>query len=115
MTSGSGPEKRSARTAGEFLWPVLGLLSLVPLLWACRGAPLGTPVADDYFFLAALNFQPLDPLNSMGVAYYWRPLSRQLYFGCLGPILISAPWAVVLLHLALLLGIFLLLYRTLRH
>src|SRR6266516_18729 len=46
----------------------------------------GTTVLDDYAFLDRLTFQhPLDPFDSMAGAFYWRPLSRQLYFSLIGP------------------------------
>src|SRR5437773_122574 len=85
-------------------WLLAVPLALVALLVACRGAPLGTAVADDYSFLARLAFQkPLDPFDSMGATYYWRPVSRQLYFSLVGPWLLAAPWVDALIH-ALLLG-----------
>jgi hypothetical protein len=94
---------------------MVGLLALGALVWACRGAPLGTPVVDDYSFLDRLAFQrPLDPFDSMGASYYWRPLSRQLYFSLVGPWLIAAPWGAAALHAALLLGLYAALYFTCR-
>ena len=47
----------------------------------------------------------------MGAAYYWRPLSRQLYFSLVGPWLLAAPWGAVLLNALLLTGTAALLYR----
>jgi hypothetical protein len=80
-----------------------------------RGSPLGTPVADDYAFLARLRFQhPLDLFDSMGASYYWRPLSRQLYFSLVGPWLLAAPWGAALLHGVLMLGTAAVLYRAAR-
>jgi hypothetical protein len=34
----------------------------------------------------------------MGAAFYWRPLSRQLYFSLIGPSLLAAPWLAAVLH-----------------
>jgi membrane peptidoglycan carboxypeptidase len=49
------PRVRPARR-GSPAW--LGVVAaLVVLLWACRGAPLGVAVADDYSFLDRLHFQ----------------------------------------------------------
>ena len=88
-----------------FAWPWVIPLALLALAFACRGAPLGTAVADDYSFLARLAFQkPLDGFDSMGATYYWRPLSRQFYFTLVGPWLLEAPWVAVALH-ALLIGV----------
>ena len=108
------PEMRPNRAVPAFAVWILGVLALAPLLWACRGAPLGTAVADDYFFLADRAFGAFDPLSSMGVAYYWRPVSRQLYFGVVGPFLVAAPWSAVLLHAALLVALFALLHSLFR-
>lgn len=94
---------------------VLGALGLMALLWACRGAPLGAAVADDYSFLYRRAFQhPLDPFDSMGAAYYWRPLSRQAYFSLVGGWLLRAPWAVAGVNALLLLALFAVLYRVAR-
>ena len=69
---------------------------------ALRGAPLGTAVADDYAFLARLAFQrPLDPFDSMGAAFYWRPVSRQLWFALFGAWLERAPWLAAALQAAM--------------
>ncbi len=95
--------------------PALLALAALCLLWACRGAPLGTPVADDYSFLARLRFQhPLDPFDSMGATFYWRPVSRQLYFSLIGPWLLRAPAAAAAVHVALLVVIAAVLYRCMR-
>src|SRR5262245_6657059 len=89
----------------EAVWLLAVPLALVALLIACRGAPLGTAVADDYSFLARLVFQrPLDPFDSMGATYYWRPISRQLYFSLVGPWLLAAPWGDAVVR-PLLLGV----------
>lgn len=101
-----------ARPAPAWLWPALLAVALAALLWSVRGAPLGTPVADDYAFLARLRFQrPLDIFDSMGAAYYWRPLSRQLYFSLVGPWLVAAPWGAALLNTLILAATAGLLYR----
>ena len=82
---------------------------------ACRGAPLGTPVLDDYSFLDRVTFQhPLDPFDSMGGAFYWRPLSRQLYFSLMGPWLLTAPRAVAALHVLLLVALYAAIFRSAR-
>ncbi len=96
-------------------WLLAIPLAFVALLIACRNAPLGSAVADDYSFLARLVFQkPLDVFDSMGATYYWRPLSRQLYWSLVGPWLLAAPWAAALLHGALIAGIAALAYRISR-
>jgi hypothetical protein len=85
------------------------------LMWSCHGALPGTAVADDYSFLHSLAFgRPLDWFGSMGATYYWRPLSRQLYFSLLGPGLLNAPWTAAATHAALLLALAILLHRIAR-
>src|SRR5204863_5506824 len=59
------PDSRAALS--DRAWLLAGPLALVMLLLACRGAPLGVPVADDYTFLYTLRFQhPLDLFSPMG-------------------------------------------------
>src|SRR5437773_1805907 len=100
---------------GTRLLPWLGGLGIAALLWSCRGYRPGVPVADDYSFLARLEFQkPLDPFDSMGASYYWRPLSRQLYFSLVGPWLLAAPWVDALIHALLLGAIGVLVFRVTR-
>ena len=97
------------------VWLGIGGLTILALLWACRGYPPGVPVADDYAFLARLTFQrPLDWFDSMGATYYWRPLSRQLYFSALGGTLFEAPWRSALVHVAVLLVTYVALWRVAR-
>ena len=92
------------------------MAALATLFWACRGAPLGVPAADDYDYLHALRFEhPLDLLGPMGSSWYWRPLSRQLYFAVLDGSFFSAPWFVAAVHGALLAAFFGFAYRAARH
>jgi len=93
----------------------VGVASLVALLWASRGALLGVPAADDYDYLAALRFErPLDWLGPMGSIWYWRPLSRQLYFTALDGAFFQAPLVVAAVHALLLAALFVLAYRAAR-
>jgi hypothetical protein len=95
---------RPARVPG-IVWLLALPLALGALVFACRGAALGTAVADDYSFLHRLAFQrPLDAFDSMGATYYWRPVSRQLYFSLVGRWLLTAPWVAALLHALILCG-----------
>jgi len=94
------------------LWLGTLVLASAALAYSLRDAPLGIPVADDYAFLDRLKFQrPLDPFDSMGGAFYWRPLGRQAYFAAIGPFLFTAPWIVPLVHGAALVLVSLLLAR----
>jgi len=95
-------------------WLALGAASILVLWFACRGALFGVPVADDYDFLYWQRFHPFTIWDSMGTAYYWRPVGRQLYYGLVGPILFHAPWLVAVLHGALLLGTAWFMYRIAR-
>jgi hypothetical protein len=98
--------KSQTGSHGGRAWVALAAASLAVLFWACRGASLGVAVADDYAFLGWLRFRPFDVFDSMGAAYYWRPVTRQLYFSLVGPWLIHGAWAAVTLHAALLLALF---------
>lgn len=112
-----GPRTREApASSGPRLpWGLLGALGILALLFAARTPTLGMPAADDYAFLTRLAFQhPLDLFGSMGADFYWRPLSRQLYFSLVGPWLLRAPWAAAALHVALLLALYAVLYRIVR-
>ncbi len=95
-------------------WLVCGGLALLVLLWTCRGYPRGIPVADDYSFLAWRAFHPLDLFDSMGATYYWRPLSRQLYFSVFGRTLLEAPWIAAFAHAGMLLLTYAALWRIAR-
>lgn len=76
--------------------------ALAVLAWSLRGAPLGAPVADDFEFLARTTLHPApDFLDTMGASYYWRPLSRQVWFPLVTPLLLAAPGAVAAIHVAL--------------
>jgi hypothetical protein len=110
------PARKSTRIhIPERDWLAAGLLALIALLWACRGAPLGTAVADDYSFLYHLAFHhPLDPFDSMGATYYWRPLSRQIYFSAVSGWLIHASWAALTINATVLAALFLTLFSAAR-
>jgi len=108
------PALEGLRAPPRLGW-LVGAVALAALLFACRGAPLGVPAADDYDYLYTLRFEhPLDFWGPMGSDWYWRPLSRQLYFLAVGPGLFPAPWLVPVLHGALLAILFALVYRTAR-
>jgi hypothetical protein len=115
---GAPARRRAAEHGGarEWAWPAAaGALGFAALLFSTRGAPLGTPAADDYYYLYALAFRPLDVFDSMGSPIYWRPLSRQLYFLLTGHWMVTAPAGIAVLHAVLLALLFVLLYRSARH
>jgi hypothetical protein len=86
------------------------------LAWASRNALPGTPVADDYQFLARVRLAaPLDFFDGGGFAYYWRPLTRQVYYSALGDALLASPALVGALHGLALVGLAFLLWRIGRH
>lgn len=86
------------------------------LAWSCRGALSGIPLADDFAFLERIRFsRPLDFFDSMGAAYYWRPISRQLYFLLMSPLLLSQPRWAAAIHVGLLLILAALVFRIARH
>jgi len=78
------------------------LAAAAALAWSLRGAPLGTPVADDFEFLHRVTFgYDTGLLGSMGASWYWRPLSRQAWFTLASPLLLAAPGVVAAIHAAL--------------
>jgi hypothetical protein len=87
---------------------------VLPLALAMRGAPWGEPVAEDFDFLRRALFEHGTLLDGGGSQAFWRPVPFQLYYAVFGRLILSAPAAVTVVHLALLsLGAFL-LYRALR-
>ncbi len=96
-------------------WTTILVAGVLAVLLAARSAPLGSPVADDFGFLShALLRPPPDWLDGGGSPLYWRPLSRQLYYQLLGPLMLSWPLGVALFHAALLATSAVLLHRSLR-
>ena len=115
MPAYSRTEAQSRPARSDFTWLAFGGAVLAALLWTCRGAPFGVPVADDYLFLARVRFQhPLEWFDSMGAAWYWRPVSRQLYYSALAPALLRAPWIAAALHVVLLAALYVVLFRIAR-
>ena len=115
-TPGSGAPRAVPPRPDRRPWWLLGALAILPLLWASRSAVLGTPVADDYLFLALLQRDPApDVFGPMGAAYYWRPVGRQLYYVLLGPWLPDNAWLGPLVAALLLLVLYAALYRIARH
>lgn len=96
-------------------WAWLVLLGVLPLALKLAGAPVGEPVAEDFDFLRrALLTGDRSLLDGGGSLSFWRPLAHQVYYQALGPLILAAPRAVAAIHLALLAGGGLLLYRALR-
>ncbi len=94
---------------------LLVALAVVPTLLMLRGAPVGQPVLDDHWFLHRLAFGgPLGWLDGMGHEFYWRPLTRQLDFLLVAPLLDRAPWAIAAIHATLLALAGVLLYAAFR-
>lgn len=113
------PERRSAeQPAGfsrEFPWALAVVLGVLPLALKLLGSVPGEPVAEDFDFLRrALLTSDRSLLDGGGSQSFWRPLSHQLYYLALGPLILRAPGVVAALHLALLAAGALLLYRALR-
>ncbi len=91
------------------------MLLVLPLLLHARGAALGEPVADDFDCLYRVRFAPgLSLFDGYGSAFYWRPLSRQIYFAALAPVMTAHPALIATLHALLLALTTLFLHRALR-
>jgi tetratricopeptide (TPR) repeat protein len=96
-------------------WALATALAVVPLLVRCAGAPLGEAVAEDFDFLRRSLFSGMGSLlDGGGSSAFWRPVAHQVYYAALGPLIVSRPLAVAMLHVALLLAGSLLVYRALR-
>jgi len=96
-------------------WALATALAVVPLLARCAGAPLGEPVAEDFDFLRRSLFSGVGSLlDGGGSSAFWRPLAHQVYYAALGPLIVSHPLVVAMLHVALLLAGSLLVFAALR-
>src|SRR5580765_7127094 len=96
-------------------WALATALAVVPLLVRCAGAPLGEAVAEAFDFLRRSLFIGVGSLlDGGGSTAFWRPLAHQVYYAALGPLIVSQPLVVALLHVLLLLAGSLLVYGALR-
>ncbi len=96
-------------------WAWLALGALVPLVLHSLGAQLGEPAAEDFDFLhRALLERRHTLLDGGGSLAFWRPLSQQVYYSLLGPLMLWHPRAIAAIHVLLLGLATLLVYRTLR-
>jgi hypothetical protein len=96
-------------------WAWLCLLAPLPLLVHSLGAPLGQAVAEDFDFLHRALFSRLDLLDGGGSNAFWRPLSHQLYYVALAPVILDHPGLVATLHFLLLGLSSVLIYRAFWH
>lgn len=112
--SGSAPAEGTG-SGREWPWVLAVVLSVLPLAWACRGAPFGVPIADEFDHLYWLLFSPsLNPFDAMGSPFYWRPVGRQLYYVVTSPLFFGAQWSIALLHGALFALLGVVVYRVAR-
>lgn len=95
-------------------WAWACLLAVLPILIHSWGALLGEPAADDYDFLYRALLNGGSWFDGGGSVIYWRPISRQLYYTVLGPLMLTHPRTLALLHAVLLAAAALLIYRALR-
>ena len=116
--SAAAPARTPAAAAPPFVrdpWALATALAVIPLLVRCTGAPLGEAVAEDFDFLRRSLFTGMGSLlDGGGSSAFWRPLAHQVYYAALGPLIVSQPLVVALLHALLLLAGSLLVYRALR-
>lgn len=104
-----------ARAVWRDRWLWLAALAVVPVLFQMRGAPLGVPVADDFDYLHRVALSGVHTLlDGCGSIFYWRPLSRQIYFEALWRLILDAPAVVAVLHALVLAATTVLLYRAFR-
>jgi hypothetical protein len=96
-------------------WLWASLLALLPLLAHAWGAPFGEPVAEDFDFLYRIVFtHDRSLLDGGGSTAFWRPLSFQIYYQTMAPLILDHPWAVGVLHGVLLALGTVFAYRMLR-
>src|SRR5215813_10643063 len=85
---------RPSAALARLPWALLCVLAPLLLLAHSLGAPLGQAVAEDFDFLHDALFSSLDLLNGGGSASFWRPISHQLYYRLLSPLILDHPGAV---------------------
>jgi hypothetical protein len=96
-------------------WAWVSVLAVIPLVLHSLGAPLGEPFADDFDYLKRTLLEGGGSFfDGCGSVLYWRPLGRQVYYGLLGPLIVTRPGFVAALHVLALALASLLLYRALR-
>lgn len=96
-------------------WAWVAAAPVLLMVARALGAPLGEPFADDFTFLRhALFGEGWNLLDGGGAVIYWRPLSRQGYFGLLAPLMLDHPRWLAALHAGLLATASVLIYRGLR-
>ena len=110
MTTIPRGERAASRLDPWALAPAAAALLPLLKLW---GAPVGEPVADDYDFLHHALLAPGRLLDGGGALIYWRPLARQIYYAAAGPLMLSHPLAIALLHVLLLAASAVLIQRAL--
>src|SRR5207247_4738644 len=73
-------------------WALVSVLSVLPLLARCIGAPLGEAVAEDFDFLRRSLLSGMGSLvDGGGSTAFWRPLAHQVYYAALGPLIVAHP------------------------
>jgi hypothetical protein len=106
---------QTGKFSSERIWCAAAVSSVLVLLWTCRHAPLGVPAADNYYFINWLKFhKPLSLWDTMGIGWYWRPITRQLYYTIFESTLFAHPWvsaAINVVVFGMLVGV---LYRISR-
>jgi hypothetical protein len=90
------------------------VLGLVPLVFHSLGGRLGEPAADDWDFVTYALFRPFSFFDGGGSSAFWRPLTHQVYYRLIAPMLPMHAGVVPAVHGVLLLLITLVLYRMLR-
>ena len=111
--AGEAPPAAPPSWRDPWLW--LSVLGVLPLVLHSLGAPLGEAVAEDFDFIrhnVLLGRHSL--LDGGGSHAFWRPVSHQLYYTLLGPLILEHPRVVAAIHVAVLALTAALLYRTLR-
>lgn len=102
-------------SGGRDRWLPVALLALVPLVLHTLGAPLGEPAAEDWDFLhQALLAGGSSFFDGGGSSAFWRPLPHQVYFALAGPLMLSRPLALGVLHLLALALTAVLIHRAAR-
>ena len=106
---------RASTSRARLPWALLCLLAPFLLLAHSLGAPLGQSVAEDFDFLHDALFSSFNLFNGGGSGAFWRPISHQIYYRLLAPLILDHPGAVAAIHVALLVLSSMLIYRAFRN
>ena len=109
----TGQRTQTSAWRDPWMWALAP--AALPVVLRASGLPLGEPFADDFAFLRRALFDGALPLTDGGGSpLFWRPLSRQVYFGLFGRLMLAHPAWIAAIHVLVLVASAALVYRALR-